>query len=68
MYRFLSWPSDLIMLSLTEIRKIEGRYSGGGGEIEGYDLQMLKNSQVRRWTAPGVQEKDLYGGYKFWSH
>lgn len=56
------------MLPLTEIRKIEGRYSGGGGEIKGYDLEMPQNSQVRRWTAPGVQGKDLYGGYKFWSH
>lgn len=35
------------MLSLTEIRKTEGRYSGGGDEIKGYDLEMTKRQSSK---------------------
>jgi len=35
------------MLSLTEIRKIEGRYSGGGDEIKGFDLEMTERQSSK---------------------
>lgn len=62
MYRLLSWATDLIMLSLTEIRKIEEVYSRGAGGTKSSALEMPNRPKNREmdstWSSgerPGLQ-------------